>query len=57
MRAVRPAIRIGWLGCAGFLLALLSRAAEILGFDTFGDGYGSKWDDPNFGTRSSTGAS
>ncbi len=44
------AIRIGWLGCAGFLLALALPAADLAGYDTFGEGHGSKWDDPNFGT-------
>jgi hypothetical protein len=46
---VARAIRTLGLGCA-FLLALVLPAAELPGFDTFGDGYGSKWDDPNFGT-------
>jgi hypothetical protein len=34
----------------GFLLALALPAPDLSGYDTFGDGCGSKWDDPQFGT-------
>jgi hypothetical protein len=50
MRAMARGLRNAWLGCAGFLVALLLPASDLPAFDTFGDGYGSKWDDPNFGT-------
>jgi hypothetical protein len=38
------------LGVLGFAIALAIPASDLFGYDTFGDGYGSKWDDPNFGT-------
>jgi hypothetical protein len=44
------ATRIGWVGFTGFLLAMTVPALDLLGYDTFGNGYGSKWDDPQFGT-------
>jgi hypothetical protein len=34
----------------GLLSTLALPALETSGYDTFGDGYGSKWDDPQFGT-------
>jgi hypothetical protein len=50
MPAMSRAVRTGWLGFAGFLLVLTVPAPDLSGYDTFGDGYGSKWDDPQFGT-------
>jgi hypothetical protein len=50
MRAMSRAVTAGWLAFPGCLLALVFLAPVASGYDTFGDGYGSKWDDPQFGT-------
>ena len=38
------------LSALGFAIALAIPASDLFGYDTFGDGYGSKWDNPSFGT-------
>jgi hypothetical protein len=51
MRRVGNAARAaGRWAFLGFAIALGIPASDLFGYDTFGDGYGSKWDDPNFGT-------
>ena len=50
---MRPMARALWKSCVGFaglLMALALPALDLAAYDTFGDGYGSKWDDPQFGT-------
>jgi hypothetical protein len=49
-RATRTGIRTDRVALAGLLLALALPAADLGAYDTFGDGYGSKWDAPDFGT-------
>ena len=50
MRAMSRVIRTGWRGFVGSFLALTLPAPDVSAYDTFGDGYGSKWDAPQFGT-------
>ncbi len=33
-----------WRSCAGFLMALALPAPDLAAYDTFGDGFGSKWE-------------
>lgn len=50
MRGVSKVLRTVSLCAAALLAALALPAADLGAYDTIGDGYGSKWDSPAFGT-------
>ena len=49
-RSVRSRFRLGNLGSLALLLLAPSTPAAFADYVTFGNGYGSKWDNPEFGT-------
>lgn len=45
-----PNLRVSGLGLSLLLAAAIAPTPAVAGFITFGNGFGSKWDDPNHGT-------
>jgi hypothetical protein len=50
MAAMSSTLRTLRIPVTSLLLALAIHASPSIAYDTFGNGYGSKWDDPQFGT-------